>query len=264
MGILAIQYQTVPDTPILLAVNREESPERPSQAPRIQSGRPRVVCGIDKKAGGTWAGVNQHGMFVTVLNAEKRDVPAEPRSRGLLCKDLLNCRTAEEAIDKGAQELSERPYAGCNILCVDRTSGGIIYGGDYVEVEPLEPGLHLLSENPLDDRDDPRQEFVRRQLTLQRIDSAVTFFAVACKTFARKTDPNGRWGVIRNTPTKATVSSILLSLAKKNQTSIMQYAPGQPGEKAFEDVSALLRQVLSTDRASAKLQKSEKEGEKEE
>ena len=65
------------------------------------------------------------------------------------------------------------------------------------------------------------------------------------------------------TPTRATISSILLSLAKKNQKSIMQYAPGQPGEKAFEDVSALLRQVLSTDRASAKLQKGEKE-EKEE
>ena len=257
MGILAIQYQTVTDTPILLAVNREESPERQSQPPRIQSGRPRVVCGIDKKSGRTWAGVNQYGLFVTILNTPKRYVPAETRSRGLLCKDLLVCRTADEAIEKGARELSEHPYAGCNIVCVDRTSGGIIYGSDFVEVESLEPGLHIISENPLDDRSDSRQEFVRRQMTLQRIDSAVTFFAVACKTFARRTDSAGKWGVVRKTPGKATVSSILLSLAKKNQRSIMQYAPGAPGEKAYEDISALLRQVLSTDRSSAKLRKEE-------
>ena len=96
-------------------------------------------------------------------------------------------------------------------------------------------------------------------MTLQRIDSAVTFFAVACKTFARHTDPSGKWGVIMKTPARTTVSSILLSLAKKNQKSIMQYAPGLPGEKAYEDVSALLRQVLSTDRASAKLQREEEE-----
>ncbi|MBQ3388044.1 MAG: NRDE family protein [Thermoguttaceae bacterium] len=259
MGILAIQYQTVADTPILLAVNREESPERPAQAPRIQSGRPRMVCGIDKKSGGTWAGVNQHGMFVTVINAPKQNVPAEPRSRGLLCKDLLACRTAEEAIEKGAQELCEHPYAGCNIVCVDRTSGGVIYGSDVVEAEPLEPGLHIISENPLDDRDDPRQEFVRRQMTLQRIDSPVTFFAVACKTFARKTDSQGKWGVVIKKPDKVTVSSILLSLSQKNQRSIMQYAPGSPSEKSYEDISALLRQVLSTDRAASKSSKEDEE-----
>lgn len=259
MGILAIQYQTVADTPILLAVNREEARDRQSQSPRIQSGRPRVVCGIDKKSGGTWAGVNQHGMFVSILNAPKWSVPYDPRSRGLLCKELLNSRTAEEALEKGHRELAEGGYAGCNVICVDRTSGGVIYGTDEVDVEPLKPGLHLLSENPLDDRSDIRQEFVRRQMTLQRIDSAVTFFAVACKTFARKTDENGRWGVINETSETTTVSSILLSLANKNQRSVMQYANGTPGEKAYEDISALLRQVLSTDRSAAKQAKEDAE-----
>ena len=101
MGILAIQYQTVDETPILIAMNREENPARAAQPPRIQSGRPRIVCGIDKKSGGTWAGVNQHGMFVAVVNAPKRSVPFDPRSRGLLCKELLFCRTAEEALEYG-------------------------------------------------------------------------------------------------------------------------------------------------------------------
>ena len=45
MCILAIQYQLVPDSPILVAANREEFYDRPSQPPSIQSGKPRILCG---------------------------------------------------------------------------------------------------------------------------------------------------------------------------------------------------------------------------
>ena len=40
---------------------REERFDRPTQYPKIQSGTPRAVCGTDRRAGGTWLGVNQHG-----------------------------------------------------------------------------------------------------------------------------------------------------------------------------------------------------------
>ncbi len=57
MGIIAIQYQTASDSPLLAAFNREERVGRQCQAPRIQSGRPRVVCGIDRNTGGLgWGG----------------------------------------------------------------------------------------------------------------------------------------------------------------------------------------------------------------
>ena len=253
MGILAVQYKTAEDSPVLIALNREERLSRLSQPPRIQSGRPRVVCGIDRKAGGTWAGVNQHGMFVSVVNCMKRSIPFDPRSRGLLCKELLSCRTAEEALDRAVRELSTGCYAGGNFLCVDRQSGGVVYGGDEIEVERLTPGLHLLSANRLDDHRDPRQEFVRRLLTLQRLDSAVAFLAVASRTFSRRPDETGKRGIVIAEPDYGTVSSMLLSLTEKTQRSIMQFAAGPPSEKPFEDVSALLRQVLSTDRSSQRV-----------
>lgn len=250
MGILAIQYKTADDSPILIALNREERVSRPSLPPRIQSGRPRVVCGIDRKGGGTWAGVNQHGLFAAVLNCPKRSVPYDPRSRGLLCKELLACKTAEEALDRAVRELSTGCYAGGNFLCVDRTSGGVVYGGDEIEVERLTPGLHMLSGNRLNDYRDSRQEFVRRLLTLQRLDSAVAFLAVASRAFARKPDETGKRGIIITEPDYGTVSSMLLSLTEKTQKSIMQFAAGSPSDKPYEDASALLRQVLSTDRSS--------------
>lgn len=250
MGILAIQYQNASDSPLLVAFNREERLNRPSLPPRIQSGRPRVVCGIDRKAGGTWAGVNQHGLFAAVINCPKRIVPYDPRSRGLLCKELLSCRTAEEAIERAYRELATGCYAGGNFIAVDRNSGGVVYGGDELDVERIYPGLHLLSSHRLDDFKDPRQEFVRRLLTLQRIDSAVTFLAVASKTFSKKPDETGKRGIVISESEFGTVSSMLLSLTERTQRSIMHFANGSPSEKAYEDASALLRQVLSTDRSS--------------
>ena len=263
MGILALQYQTVPDIPILLALNREEDPERFTLPPRIQSGRPRAVYGVDRKTGGTWAGINQHGLFVAAINAPKRHLPLEPRSRGLLTKELLGCQTAEEALELGEKELQRGCYYGVNFLCVDRASGGAVYGGDVVGVDHLTPGLHILSDHKMDDREDGRQEYVRRLMTLQRIDSSVAFLALASKTFSRRPDPYGRRGIILSEPDLATVSSMLVALATKNQRSVMQYAPGPPDKKGYEDFSALLRQVLSTDRSASGAKSKEKAKEKE-
>jgi len=248
MCLLAIQYQTARDAPILVAQNREERFDRPSQAPRIQSGRPRVVCGIDRKAGGTWFGVNQHGMFATVSNRPKRTPTPEPRSRGLLCREMLGVRTAKEAIELAVKEVETGRYDEANFVCADAEFGAVSYGGDVVDVVELKPGLHLLTNGRLDDRSDPRQEFVRRLLTLQRLDSSVAFLAVASRTFSRNPDATGKRGVVITGNEVGTVSSSLLSLSARNQNAVYQYAPGSPGENPYDDVSALLRQVLSTDR----------------
>ena len=257
MGILAIQYQTIEDSPILIAFNREERYSRQSAPIKIQSGRPRVVCGIDREKGGTWGGVNQHGMFVAALNAPKRACPREPRSRGLLCRELLSCATAEEAIERAERELRTGAYAGVNFLCVDRRSGGAIYGGEEVAVDMLRPGLHLLSGNRLDDPEDERQEYVRRLLTLHRLDSQVAFLAAASAAFSRTPDATGKRGVVLTDAGFGTTSSMLVSLSERSQKSVMQFANGSPDATPYEDVSALLRQVLSTDRASQKKKKQE-------
>jgi len=207
-----------------------------------------VVCGIDRKAGGTWLGVNQYGLFVVVANRPKINVPSEPRSRGLLCRELLSMRHAREAAEHTARELATGCYAGANYVCADADFGAVVYGGNQIELVELEPGLHLLTNGNLNDPNDQRQQFVRRQLTLQKLDSAVTFLAVASRAFARKPDASGRRGVIVSGSEYGTVSSTLLSLATKQQNAVYQYAPGPPCDCAYDDCSALLRQVLSTDK----------------
>ena len=251
MGIIAVYYKKLSDAPLLIALNREEDPARESLPPKIQSGRPRSVCGVDQQSGGTWAGVNQHGLFAAVVNCPKKGLSAEPRSRGLLCRELLGCQNAEEALDMAQRELVTGCYAGANYVCVDRTSGGVVHGGsDDIDVVRFNPGLHIVSENRVNDINDYRQEFVRRLLTLQRIDTAISFFAVASRAFASNPDSAGKMGVLVKKPNRKTVSSMLVSLTEKTQRSVMQYAAGSPDMCPYEDVSALLRQVLSTDRAA--------------
>lgn len=249
MCILAIQYKTVSAAPILVAHNREEYYNRPTQAPKIQSGKPRVICGIDRKAGGTWMGINQHGLFVVVANRHKTNKPYEPRSRGLLCRELLSKANAYEAIDHAGAELRTGNYDGANFLCADATFGAVIYAGDFIETIELKPGLHLMTNGDLNDHTDARQEFIRRQLTLQKIESPVTFLAMASRSFARKADADGRRGVVITGGEWGTVCSSLLSLSPRLQNCTFQHAAGPPHETTLDDCSALLRQVLSTDKS---------------
>lgn len=250
MSIMAFQYKVATDSPILVAYNREERPDRPSQAPRIQSGCPRIICGIDRKAGGTWFGINQHGMFACAMNRTRRDSSYSPRSRGLLCREMLNFRNPKEASEMAAKELETGNYAPVNFICADANQAFVVYGTSEPKMEEIQPGLHLFTSGKMDDYNDERQEFVRRQLTLQRLDSSVTFLAVASKTFAKKPDAYGRRGIILVDGEVQTVSGLLLSLPYKGHGAVLQCTPTSPSDSKYEDVSALLRQVLSTDKNS--------------
>lgn len=75
---------------LTVAANRDEALARPSAPPaEIEAG---IVAGRDLEAGGTWLGLNRHGLFVAVTN---RNHPARSRgmiSRGSLALEALRCR----------------------------------------------------------------------------------------------------------------------------------------------------------------------------
>ena len=102
MCLLAVQYRLVPESPILVAANREEYVDRPSLPPSIQSGKPRVLCGIDQKAGGSWLGCqSERTVRRTLCNRATATPLFGQRSRGLLALDLLRCTSASRALEKG-------------------------------------------------------------------------------------------------------------------------------------------------------------------
>lgn len=245
MCILAIQYRLVPETPILVAANREESYERPGLPPTIQSGKPRVLCGVDKQAGGTWLGVNQHGLFVGVCNRKKSEPPASPRSRGVLARELLRAGTARRAADIALDEVSSGKYDGVNYVIADAESGWVVHGGDECELVRLRDGLSIVSNYDVNDPRDERIRLAQRLLTLQTLDSPVKFLAIASKVFARPASAPGRPSMVIKGSNHGTVCSTLLALGKKPRDAIYQFADGSPESTKYEDYSPLLRDILS-------------------
>src|SRR5262245_32087434 len=144
MCLLALLFRVVEDAPIVAAGNREEAYARGGEPPQVFEGACRFVAGRDPVAGGTWFGVNQHGVLVAVTNRPKTHSPHQPRSRGLLARELLGCPTAAEASDRAARELGLNHYAGCNVLCADAERAIVLHAGDWLRVRPLPPGLYVL------------------------------------------------------------------------------------------------------------------------
>ncbi|WP_425618602.1 NRDE family protein [Anatilimnocola sp. NA78] len=245
MCLLAIQYRSVPEAPILVAANREEAYDRPSLVPAIQPGKPRVLSGVDARHGGTWLGVNQNGLFVGACNRPKMMATMGPRSRGLLCKELLRVNSARQAVDLAMEELLSGKYEGVNFVIADNESGWVVHGNEDPEVEELEEGLNIISSYDVNDPRDERQKLARRLLTLQTLDSAVKFLAVASKAFARPPATPDRPGMVVQGKERGTVSSTLIALGKKPRDAIFQYAAGAPDTARYEDYSPLLRDILS-------------------
>ncbi len=253
MCLLAIQYRLVPEAPVLIAANRDEYYDRETRAPSIQSGKPRVLCGVDEREGGTWLGVNQNAMLVATCNRRKYDPPQVPKSRGKLCREMLRAGSARQALDVAMEELSTNQYDGGNFVAVDAESGWVIHAGSDLEVLEMPEGLSLIGNMDLNDPRDERVKMAQRLLTLQTLDSPIKFLAIASKVFARGPSAPGRPSIVTREKDRGTVSSTLISLGVKPRDAIYQYAPGPPDRTKFEDFSPLLRDILSRGLREAQL-----------
>jgi uncharacterized protein with NRDE domain len=244
--LLALLYRQAPGAGILLAANREERFDRASEPPALQPGNPAVICGTDRVAGGTWLGVNQHGVLIAVTNRPTPLPPQDPRSRGLLCRDLLGHRTAADAATHAAGELAEGRYAGANYLCVDRESAVVLEHGERLQTVRLEPGLHLLTNGAVNDACDPRLRLARQLFEERPTRSGADFLTTAQRVCSQRAGGQGT-SIVIGTTERGTVSSTLIALADTPEASRYLHAPGPPDRTAYDDYSHVLRQVLAID-----------------
>lgn len=245
MSLLAVLYQLVPDAPILIAANREENYDRSCPIPSIQPGKPRILASFDVTSGGTCLGVNQAGMFCGLTSRRKVKDPAIPKSRSVLCREMLRANSARKAVDLALEELQGDEYRGANFVVADGESGWVIHAGNDLNVVQLRQGLSIVGHLDVNDHMDDRAAMARRLLTLQMLDSPIKFLAVASKVFARQPISAGRPSMVVRQPDFGTVSSTLISLGKKPRDAIYQYSNGAPDQVRYEDYSPMLRDILS-------------------
>jgi len=251
MCLLVLFYRVAEDAPIVVGANREEFYQRGGTPPQLLDGSVRIAAGVDPVAGGTWLGVNQHGVLVAVTNRRKTQAPPRPRSRGLLARQLLGCGSAADAAHLAIQELEQHPYDGCNLICADARAAIVIQAGDWLRVRPLPPGLHAIANGDINDARDRRLNHVFAWLNQKACGDARGCID-ALRTLCAQHEPEYP-PICFHSDTRGTVSSSVLALPAGQGSAEIDltrgtylHAQGPPDRTPYADCSALLRQLAGT------------------
>lgn len=162
------------DGGLLIAANRDEFADRPTQA--LHWWKEGILAGKDLRAGGTWLGLTRDGRFAAVTNVRdpvlhQSSLPQE--SRGLLVTRYLQSNTTPRAfVDTCLASLSQPSPFNLIVGQVRRRHADQItdcwwVGGRVRRAEAISPGVNVLSNAELNT---PWPKALRLQSALHRAD----------------------------------------------------------------------------------------------
>jgi uncharacterized protein with NRDE domain len=240
-----VLYQSVPGYPIVVAANRDEFYDRPAQGPQQLLTAPVAWGGRDVQGGGTWFGLNAHGLVIGLTNRRMHeDQVNDPqrRSRGLLCLDALRCRSAAEAAALLSAEPPER-YNPFNLLMMDQHALLWAAYEDKPRFQPLPPGLHVLTNGNLNDVETIRIQRARRLLQhapALEWSHCLPLLEEVCRDHEQGVKERETICIHRDHERYGTVSSTVLALTPQIAGSVYRYAHGHPCTMPYEDYAGLL------------------------
>lgn len=227
----------------MVAANRDEFRDRPAEGPAIHAHRTaggagapgRILAPRDRRAGGTWLGLNASGLFAAVTNRRCEEPDPRRRSRGWLVLDALEEATAGAAADR-LERLPPEAYNPFNLFVADSETAHLITYADRTLRVDLAPGAHVIGNaHPMDEAS-PKLERLRRDVAqvVAGEASLLDRLAGVCRAHVPG-DP------LRSTCVHAdeygTCSSTLLRLGAE---PALRYAPGPPCETRYRDLTPLL------------------------
>ena len=250
MCTLTIAWQVFEEAPVVVAANRDELTDRPSEPPSVVEGDPAFVAPRDAEAGGTWVGYNERGVFVGVTNRWVEVAGGGERSRGRLVRDALRAESAAAARETVEAAVAADTYDGFNLVVADAADAFLFEWDGTLSTTRLTPGVHVVVNVGADgDYFEParRPEAGREQAdnarrvreTLEPRERSDWESADAWRERAASVlrdhdygvcvhDPEGRYG---------TRSSSLVTLRADGDADYA-FAPGPPCETAYEPVES--------------------------
>lgn len=144
MCTIVLAWQEFETVPLAVAANRDESPDRPSSAPRVVEGNPSILMPEDERAGGTWMGVNENRLFAIVANRWNEANLDGERSRGLLVRDVLSATTVGAADSMLRSAIAENEFDGFSLLVATQSAAKLFIWDGMLETHSLEPGTHVI------------------------------------------------------------------------------------------------------------------------
>lgn len=245
MCTLILMHHVVPSMPLLVLANRDEMIDRPSRAPSLLRRNPAVFCGRDEKEGGTWCGINEHGVFVGLTNLTLRAPEPGRRSRGLLCTDMLLCVTAAEA-EQAARHLQAQLYNPFNLVVSDGVHAFRVQYDDETTVELLAPGIYATTNWPRGrDGDAKRERSEERVAAAIQGSVEVSSLVVALQNLARTHERNGdpRASLCCHAHGYGTRCSSIIGRGVNGQTMFV-HADGSPCTTPYEDLGARVAEAF--------------------
>ena len=149
MCIVFLAIRKHPDYPLIIAANRDEYHNRPSETMDFWADHPHVLSGRDLKEGGAWLGVTRSGRFCTVTNfAVGTKAREDSLSRGQLVRRFLVDEPAGEEFGRylSARDRRYRPFN----LIFGHDTDLCTYSNRERRLRPLEAGYHSISNGPMD------------------------------------------------------------------------------------------------------------------
>jgi uncharacterized protein with NRDE domain len=149
MCLILLAIQRHPDYKLILAANRDEYYERPTEPPHFWENAPQLLAGRDKVAAGTWLGITRKGRIAAVTNyRDPASVKPDAPSRGRLVSDFLLSDLDSISYLDPIRRRKDR-YNGFNLILGHR-EGLTWYSNRSDMAAPLPPGIYGLSNHLLD------------------------------------------------------------------------------------------------------------------
>ena len=144
MCLIAFAWQAHPQLDLVVAANRDEFHQRPTEAAHWWQEPAGTFGGRDREAGGAWCAVDRHGRFAAVTNVREPARAAPVRSRGQLVRDNFAepCGASAWAARMAEQGPAFGPF---NLLVGDRDTLWFVSNRGSVRHMALRPGVHAIS-----------------------------------------------------------------------------------------------------------------------
>jgi hypothetical protein len=233
--LLLLHHRVRVDWPLVLLANRDEDYDRPFDPPALR-GPAGILAPTDRRAGGTWLGVNRAGLVAAITNRPAPAGRSGARSRGLLTADVLQSPRASEARRWLERHLYGTAYEPFNLLVADRTEGFVLHRGlDGVSWQPIAPGVHVLTN--LHDLDVAPVPEAGRPAAGEPVEALLSRLERLAGD--RDTPLPGDHRICRVGTTRGTVCSAVLAISEDpGARPRFRFANGPPHRTAFEEVAA--------------------------